>query len=246
MSYQPREFWERRLAEQFDLRGTGETVLPLAYNRACYDLRRAVLDRALREAGLDVRGRTVLDVGCGVGFFTAFYLERGAHVTGIDIASTSVERLRARHPEARFILGDVSETPLAERYDLVNAFDVLYHITDDARWETALRHLAGAVAPGGALLVTDAFVDMGTVADHNRMRPLSRWRAILEPLGFTLAPLRATAVLLNRDLGPWRFLNRAPALLLAMDRVLLALGVGSGPRYHGRVFNRLLIARRGA
>ena len=44
--YQPRDFWERRLSEHFDLRGTGETGLSLAYNRACYALRRSVLARA--------------------------------------------------------------------------------------------------------------------------------------------------------------------------------------------------------
>ena len=46
MSYRPQEFWEQRLAEQFDLRGTGETGLSLAYNRACYALRAEVLTRA--------------------------------------------------------------------------------------------------------------------------------------------------------------------------------------------------------
>jgi SAM-dependent methyltransferase len=244
VNYQPREFWERRLAEQFDICGTGETGLSLGYNRACYTLRREVLDRALRETGLETRGRRVLDVGCGAGFFTDYYLKRGALVTGLDIAPTSIERLRARHPEAQFVLGDVSETPVEGRFDLVNAFDVLYHITDEARWEAALRHLADAVARGGALLVTDAFTDMGAVASHNRMRPLERWREVLEPLGFTFEPLRATAVLLNRDLKGWRFLNRAPGLLLAIDRLLLANGLGSGPAWNAHTFNRLLIARK--
>jgi len=244
MTYRPAEFWEQRLSSQFDLRGTGETGLSLAYNRACYRLRGEVLERALREAGVELAGKRVLDVGCGTGFFTRFYLEHGAQVTGIDIAPTSIQRLSEQYPGARFILSDVSEVQLAERYDVVNAFDVLYHITDDARWETALRHLGDAVVPGGALLVTDAFTDMGAVAEHNRMRPLERWQAVLGPMGFTFAPLRATAVLLNRDLGPWRFLNRAPGVLKALDRALLAAGVGSGPRWHGRTFNRLLVARK--
>ncbi|MBI5708742.1 MAG: class I SAM-dependent methyltransferase [Candidatus Eisenbacteria bacterium] len=239
MSYRPREFWDRRLAEHFDLRGTGETGLSLAYNRACYALRREVLERALREAGLDPAGRQVLDVGCGTGFFTAHYLARGAQVTGLDIAPTSVERLRARFPAARFVLADVSEADIEGRFDIVNAFDVIYHITDDARWEAALRRLGAAVAAGGLLLVTDTFVDLGTLASHNRMRPLERYRAVLAPLGFTLGEPRPTAVLLNRELGPLRFLNRAPWLLLALDRALLALGAGHGP-----TISKLLVARR--
>ena len=240
MSYQPREFWDQRLAEQFDLRGTGQTGLSLAYNRACYALRRLVLDRALREAGCDPRGKRVLDVGCGTGFFTAYYLGRGAEVTGIDIAPTSIERLRARHPEARFVLGDVADAPLPGRYDVVNAFDVLYHITDDARWERALAHLADAVAPGGLLLLTDTFHERPAMAAHNRMRSLERHRRVLEAHGLSAGVPRPTHVLLNRELGPWRFLNRLPALLLATDRVLLA--TLSLPRAE---LNRLLVATRG-
>jgi SAM-dependent methyltransferase len=239
VSYKPQEFWEQRLSEQFDLRGTGQTGLSLAYNRACYALRRAVLDRALRAADFDPRGRRVLDVGCGTGFFTAYYLERGAALTGIDIAPISIERLRARHPGARFMLGDVSELPLDGSWDLVNAFDVLYHITDDARWERALAHLAEAVSPGGLLLVTDTFEERPGLAAHNRMRSLARHRAVLEPRGFTLAPLRPTHVLLNRELGLLRFVNRLPGMLLAIDRALLA--IAPTPRL---ALNKLLVARR--
>ena len=242
MSYRPGEFWERRLSEQFDLRGTGETGLSLAYNRACYELRRDVLTRALARAAIEPRGRTVLDVGCGTGFFTAYYLGRGARVTGLDIAPTSIERLRERHPDARFVLADVSEAPPEGSFDLVNVFDVLYHITEDARWERALRHLARAVAPGGTLLVTDTFAPLGGAAVHNRMRDLARYRAVIEAEGLAVQSLDPTHVLLNTDrvwLRP--FNNVVPGLLLAADRLLLALGFGRGPRY-----NKLLLARRPA
>ena len=241
MTYQPRDFWDQRLSEQFDLRGTGQPGLSVAYNRACYQLRREVLDRVLATARFDPQGRRVLDVGCGTGFFTAYYLARGADLTGIDIAPTSIERLRERHPQARFVLGDVSEAPIEGRFDLVNAFDVLYHITDDARWERAVRALAAAVEPGGLLLLTDAFrrVPLEEAA-HNRMRELERYRALIEPAGLEVQELAPTHIFLNRELGAWRFLNRLPGLLLVLDRGLLALGRG---RNDPQV-NKLLVARR--
>jgi SAM-dependent methyltransferase len=244
VTYRPREFWEERLREQFDLRGTGETGLSLAYNRACYRLRERVLERALREARLDPAGRDVLDVGCGTGFFTELYLRWGARVTGIDITAVAVERLSVRFPQARFLHGDVGETPLAERFDVVNVFDVLYHITDDGRWEQAVRNLAGAVAPGGLLLITDVFAaggpaGQGDLADHNRMRSLDRYRGLLDAGGIAVERLHGTHVLLNRELGPARFLNRLPSLLYAADRALLASGLGEG-----WALNRLLVGRR--
>jgi SAM-dependent methyltransferase len=243
VTYRPREFWEQRLGEQFDLRGTGETSMSEAYNAACYRLRRDVLDHALARAGVDPRGRTVLDVGCGTGFWTAYYVGRGADYTGLDIAATSVERLSRQYPQSRFLHVDVSEADIADTYDLVNVFDVLYHVTDDARWEAALGRLARAVKPGGLLLLTDLFSAPTHLAEHNKMRPLERYRAVLDRSGiaFEYAPLLPTHVLLNSDLGPWRFLNRAPGLLLALDRALLAAGAGRTPRH-----NKLLVARRGA
>ena len=237
MTYRPREFWEQRLTEQFDLRGTGETGMPLAYNRACYALRRDVLTRALAAQGVTPSGKTVLDVGCGTGFFVDYYSSRGARVTGLDLAAVSVERLRARFPEARFLQGDISETELAERFDIVNVFDVLYHIVDEVRWESAVRRLARATKPGGLMLVTDLFTDSDGLAEHNRIRPLERYRELLEAEGLTIGPRYPTHVLLNTDLGPLRFLNRAPGLLRAIDQVLLRVGAGGGA-------NHLLVSRR--
>ena len=239
MSYRPKEFWEQRLAEQFDVRGTGETGLSLAYNSACYALRAEVLTRALARAGMAPAGARVLDVGCGTGFWTEYYSARGARYTGVDIAQVSVDRLAARYPAQRFLRVDVSDGVPDGPYDIVNVFDVLYHITDDARWESALRGLARALAPGGLLLVTDRFSGGGQLAEHNVMRPLKRYMEVLSAQGLTREQLVPTHVLLNSHLGPWRFVNRWPALLLALDRALLGLGLGNDSRT-----NKLLVCRR--
>jgi 2-polyprenyl-3-methyl-5-hydroxy-6-metoxy-1,4-benzoquinol methylase len=241
VSYKPQEFWEQRLSEQFDLRGTGETALSLAYNKACYALRAEVVGAALARASVSPRGRRVLDVGCGTGFWTEFYVARGADYTGLDIAQVSVDRLAARYPGQRFARADVADGVPGGPYDIVNVIDVLYHVTDDARWEAALRHLAGAVSPGGVLLVTDVFSERGALAAHNVMRPLRRYAGILDAAGLTREPLRPTHVLLNRHLGPWRFLNRWPGVLLAADRALLSLGFGDDA-----AANKLLVCRRPA
>jgi SAM-dependent methyltransferase len=241
VSYRPQEFWEQRLEAQFDLRGTGETGLSLAYNRACYRLRGEVLAACLQRAGLLPGGRRVLDVGCGTGFWTEWYVSRGAHYTGVDIAQVSVDRLAQADPEQRFVRADVSEGVPGGPYDIVNVFDVLYHITDDARWEAALRRLARAVAPGGLLLVSDVLAPWrGRLAAHNVMRELPRYAAVLRDEGLAVRRTVPTHYLLNRSLGALKGLNRLPHLLHAIDRVLLALGAPSP-----EPCNRLLVARRG-
>jgi SAM-dependent methyltransferase len=239
MTYEPRSFWEERLVDQFDLRGTGEPGLSLEYNRACYALRRFALDRALAGAGFDPKTQRVLDVGCGTGFFVEYYLERGARVTGLDLTDASVARLSARFPQARFIRADVADQPVGEEFDLVNVFDVFFHITEDPRWEAAMAHVARGVAPGGLLVYTDVFAPPSKLAAHNRTRPLERHQALLERLGLRVESLAPTHVLLNRELGPARFLNRFPRLLQGIDRGLLGAGIGRTARS-----NLLLVARR--
>jgi hypothetical protein len=87
--------------------------------------------------------------------------------------------------------------------------------------------------------VTDLFAAAPGQAEHNVVRPLARYRSLIEPEGLTVTGLHPTHVLLNRELGAFRPLNRLPGLLLGIDRALLALGFGRGARY-----NKLLVARR--
>jgi SAM-dependent methyltransferase len=54
----------------------------------------------------------------------------------------------------RFLQGDVVDLDVGAGYDVINAFDVLYHIVEDDRWRTALERLARALKPGGVLLAT--------------------------------------------------------------------------------------------
>ncbi len=77
-----------------------------------------------------LEGRRVLDVGCGVGMYTAAFLRETPHVFGVEI-----ERERAL--EARERAAGVVQTP-GERlpfpdaaFDVVFSHEVLEHVTDD-------------------------------------------------------------------------------------------------------------------
>ena len=97
-----------------------------------------------------------------------------------------------------------------------------------------------AVSVGGVLLYTDVFSPSPSQLAHNRTRPLVRHLDILRSSGLQVLGMYPTHVLLNHDLGRFRFLNAVPALLLGVDRLLLAAGV------RGRLRNQLLVARRSA
>ena len=81
----------------------------------------------------DMRGKTVLDIGCNAGFYSFRMAERGATVTGVDHSETYLEQARF----AAAILGHDVEFRRLEAYDvgeLGRSFDyvifmgVLYHL----------------------------------------------------------------------------------------------------------------------
>jgi magnesium-protoporphyrin O-methyltransferase len=80
----------------------------------------------------DLRGRCVLDAGCGTGAFAMDAAQRGAHVVAIDVAPTLVELARARKPHdllpgsIEFLVGDLLD-PALGRFDFVVAMDSLIH-----------------------------------------------------------------------------------------------------------------------
>lgn len=81
------------------------------------------LIRGLEDGGL--RGRTILDVGCGAGGLVLEALERGAtSATGFDLSPASIEQARRISSErglgerARFAVADGSDAPL-DAHDVV-------------------------------------------------------------------------------------------------------------------------------
>src|SRR5260221_135971 len=74
----------------------------------------------LAEIG-DLAGRTVLDLGCGLGHFYAPLQERYPTIqyTGLDILPEMIAGARARHPNVDFICRDILRDGLDREFDYV-------------------------------------------------------------------------------------------------------------------------------
>ena len=152
MSYDPLEYWTT-LHGRDGLTAVGQSGLPTSINRWLYATMARRLERFASTH--DLRPKTVYDVGAGTGYWVAWWTAHGAvTVHGCDLVPVAVDRLRARFP-GEFDILDIAEGSPPRTYDLVSILNVLLHITDESRFEAALRNLAAAVAPGGYLLMVE-------------------------------------------------------------------------------------------
>lgn len=236
MKYEPTEFWGQRLTRDWSLRGVGHAGYSEYYNRYICRAKVRALRRTLRQHRIAIAGRHVLDVGAGIGFWLRWYQDAGAsQLTAIEISEAATTRLSAKFPSARVWSGDAAEEwPWPDRFDLINAFDVLYHITEPSRFLDALTRMTRHVEPGGYLIVTDIFPPHEVRSgEHVCFHALKDYQKVLDAEACTILSICPLYGLLNgvvfdRLAGPrrrWRKVlrgleNVAAPLLYVLDGLL--------------------------
>lgn len=126
-----------------------------------------------------VRGRRVLDYGCGDGVFCLALARAGAEVVGFDVSAAALAQAR------RFAAGSTgvhftAVPPEPDTFDLVFCTEVLEHIEDDRAFAA---QLLVRVRPGGRLVGTTPVGRAFWDPDHRHIYDAAGLAAILEPLG---------------------------------------------------------------
>lgn len=108
-----------------------------------------------RKAGLtpeELRGKLVLDVGCGMGRFAEVATRWGARVVGIDLSvAAEVAARNLKDREFVALQADVFDLPFApESFDYIYSIGVLHHTPN---CEQAVKVLPQYLKPGGKLAV---------------------------------------------------------------------------------------------
>ena len=199
-SFDPLRFWEERL-QPFDLSAVGYAGLGLRYNEWLYRVRSFVFRRTVRQAALDLGSARVLDVGSGTGFYVDQWLHAEVeNVIGSDLTGVATERLRERFPDLEFVQFDISAEPPFPpgSFDVISAFDVLFHIVDDGRYRSAIANIATLLREEGHFVFSENFVRR-QAARHVHM--VNRSRADIEEIlaecGFDVVIHRPMFVLMN-------------------------------------------------
>ena len=123
---------------------------PGAEFKPLHDINPLRLDYIDKLAGL--KGKTVLDVGCGGGILSESMAVRGAQVTGIDLGEKALKVAQLHLLETgnqvdyrKITVEDLArEQP--QHYDIVTCMEILEHVPEPA---SAVQACAELVKPGG-------------------------------------------------------------------------------------------------
>ena len=148
-------------------------------------------DRVLADLHLPPDG-LLLDAGCGVGYHTVAFAQRGARPTGIDISDGILEQARKNAAASGVADRTTFQTERLEAlsfadasFDGVHCRGVLMHIP---RWEAAVSELCRVLKPGGSIAIMES--NVGSV-EHFGIQALRSMRPSRSRLVDTVGGLEA-------------------------------------------------------
>lgn len=94
----------------------------------------------------NVKGKKILDFGCGTGIYAKLLTSKGAKVKGFDISPEMIKIAKTENPKLDLKIGTGNKIPFDEKFDIVLASLVVHYFSD---WNKMLREIKRVLKKGG-------------------------------------------------------------------------------------------------
>ena len=100
-----------------------------------------------------VRGKKVLDWGCGTGIYAKILTKKGATVKGIDISNKEIEIAKRENPSVEFKVANAQKLPYRNNeFDIALSALALYYTKD---WNPLLKEINRVLKPNGIFVFSE-------------------------------------------------------------------------------------------
>ncbi|HLC73704.1 MAG TPA: methyltransferase domain-containing protein [Candidatus Nanoarchaeia archaeon] len=86
----------------------------------------------------DIKGKKILDLGCGTGIYARLLTKMGAKVKGFDISKEMLNIAKIDNPNLDLRLGSAYKIPFKEKFDIVLASLVVHYLKD---WDKMFKEI---------------------------------------------------------------------------------------------------------
>lgn len=136
--------------------------------------------------------KKVLELGCGLGYFTNGIRGLGVDVLGVDISATAIEKAKFNYPECQFLVGDILDREIYTTFqpELIIMPEITWYVLDklDAfisflRQEMKgiyLLHILTVYPPGVQKIGCDKFTNIEEILSYFKMEYVE-WGNIYYP-----------------------------------------------------------------
>ncbi|MCI5058783.1 MAG: class I SAM-dependent methyltransferase [Flavobacteriales bacterium] len=99
----------------------------------------------------DLKGKKILDAGCGTGWFSKGASDRGADVTSMDLGEGLLKQVEKKCKSTR-VVGSILEMPFEDNsFDVVVSSEVIEHIPEPLK---AIDEIYRVLKPGGIVILS--------------------------------------------------------------------------------------------
>jgi len=128
---------------------------------------------------------SILDIGGGTGHWLDFYTNylESLNITMLDFSEVVVKRLRKKYPKIKIQHSNVAtkQSQFSNKFDVINAIGVMFHLVDDSMWESAVINLCAYLKSGGVAIIGGEFgINTYQVSHHRVARSLEYWKSVVE------------------------------------------------------------------
>jgi ubiquinone/menaquinone biosynthesis C-methylase UbiE len=114
----------------------------------------------------------ILDIGCGVGYFTKFFSDKIKMIVGTDVSSHMIQSAYAMNPNGLFLVAKADAIPLKGKFfDRIFSYGVTQYLPDEATIERMLDEMSRLLKNDGKMLIGDILepVHAASTTSYNKI-----------------------------------------------------------------------------